>query len=719
MNPCLFEGCAKFDAMRRTLHSTLTRPGWRAGLQWFGARALLVLVALVAALFAAPALYAAPGDDTVLQAREALRRQDRVALANARYATARQQHPLAMWVDYWELGNRLGEVQQPDLEAFYARWPGSYVEDRLRNDWLLELGKRRDWANLRTEFPRFRMNDDREVSCYALLARHLAGEDVRQAARAGWFAQRDVDDGCKLMASTLFEAKVLNADDAWHELRLSVENNRPLAARAAAALLGPVVDKAVAQLLDDPGRYLSGPHGRNPGAGSHGHELLVLALMRAAASDPAYAVSALQAADAHRLHAAQEATVWAHIAKQAALKLQPIAAEHARQAWKLWDRSHPSGTQLPSPQPPWSEDLLAWHVRAALRQPAKEGNRWALMQRAIEAMPAAEQRQDSWVYWQARAMLARAATGPEGDAARTSARTALAGVATPLSFYGQLAGEEIGEAWRMPAAPAALAEPERRAVRSQPGLVRAMRLIDLGLRSEGVREWNFTLRGMTDRELLAAAELACERKVWDRCINTSDRTRSEIDLAQRYPLVHRELIIDRARAAGLDPAVVFGLIRQESRFITDARSGVGASGLMQLMPDTANWTAKKLGLPWNNSLINDNGLNLQLGTAYLKRVLDDFGGSLAMAAAAYNAGPGRPRRWREGGAVMEPAAWAESIPFNETRDYVKKVLANSVTYSALLAERGAHTPLRARLGAPIGPAGPREPASAAPDRDLP
>ena len=717
MNPCLPEGCAKFDAMPRTRRPRPTSPRWRSGLRTWCARGLLLFAA---GLAATPALHAAPGDDTVLQAREALRKKDRGALSSARYATAQQQHALAMWVDYWELGNRLAEVQQPDLDAFYARWPGTYVEDRLRNDWLLELGKRRDWANLRQEFPRFRMNDDREVGCYALLARHLDGPaqraearpDQRQAARAAWFAQRDLDDGCALMASTLFEAKVLSADDAWQELRLSVENNRPRAARGAAALLGPAVDKAVAQLLEDPARYLAGPQGRNPGAGSHGHELLVLALMRVAASDPDSAVAALQAADAHRLQSAQEATAWAHIAKQAALKLQPAAAEHARRAWNLWDRSHPAGTQ-----PPWSEELLAWHVRAALRQPANEGNRWVLMQRAIEAMPAAEQRQDSWVYWQARATLARALSGPDGDAARTTARSALAGIATPLSFYGQLAGEEIGEAWRLPAPAAALAEPERQAVRRQPGLARALLLIELGLRNEGVREWNFTLRGMADRELLAAAALACERKIWDRCINTSDRTRGEIDLTQRYPLVHRELITERARAAGLDPAVVFGLIRQESRFVTDARSGVGASGLMQLMPATAAWTAKKIGLPWNTGLINDTGLNLQLGSAYLKRVLDDFGGSLAMAAAAYNAGPGRPRRWREGGAVMEPAAWAESIPFNETRDYVQKVLANSVTYSALLSGPGGpHTPLRTRLGAPIGP---RAPATAAPDRDLP
>ena len=123
-----------------------------------------------------------------------------------------------------------------------------------------------------------------------------------------------------------------------------------------------------------------------------------------------------------------------------------------------------------------------------------------------------------------------------------------------------------------------------------------MQLIAIGLRNEGVREWNFTLRGMGDRELLAAAQLACDREVWDRCINTSERTRAEIDMQQRFPMPFRREVSANARETGLDPAYVYGLMRQESRFIMDARSGVGASGLMQIMPATARWTAKKIGL---------------------------------------------------------------------------------------------------------------------------
>lgn len=664
------------------------------------------LTALLSLLIALPACSQGGGDDLVLQAREALRKRDKAALAAARTTAANARHPLAMWVDYWELQNRLADAQQPELDAFAKAWPGTYVEDRLRNDWLLELGRRRDWTNFRAEFPRFRMNDDREVTCYSLLTRHLDGQDVKAAARAAWFAQRDLDDGCHLMAKTLYDAKVLGADDAWQEMRLSIENNRPRAARAVAAFISPAVGDAVASIIDNPARFL----GNRRGTESHnGHELALLALMRAAANDPDYAAGQLQERTRPRLPMAIEATAWAHIAKQAALKQMPQAGDWAREAWKQWDAAN-----KPGQQPPWSEELVSWHARAALREPAANPRRWPLLLRAVEGLPAAEQRDASWSYWKARALQARAASGTEGDATRDEARTLLEAAATQHGFYALLAAEALGTPPALPAAPAALTAPEREAPRSVPGLQRALLLIGLGLRSEGVREWNFTLRGLPDRELRAAAEWACEREVWDRCINTSERTRHEIDMAQRYPTPYREQIQARAREAGLETPVLLGLIRQESRFVAEARSSVGASGLMQLMPATARWTAKKVGLDFRGDMITDPAVNLQLGTAYFKRVLDDFGGSLPMATAAYNAGPGRPRKWREGTLPMEPAAWAETIPFNETRDYVKRVLANSVYYAALL---GAPNPtLKSRLGPPIGP---REPSATVPDKELP
>jgi len=666
--------------------------------------ALWVVAAALSGL-AGPAALAQSGDEIVLQAREALRAKDRNRLAGAVQAINAAGHPLTQWVEYWELGNRLADARQADLDAFYGRWGGTYVEDRLRNDWLLELGKRRDWVNFRTEYPRFRMNDDREVSCWALLTRHLDGQDVREEARSAWYAQRDLDDGCQLLASTLAEAKVFKPADLWQKARLAIEANRPQAAVAAAALVRPGNEQIVRAIVDDPVRWLR--HRPHMGAGA-AHELELLALMRAAASDPEQAAGLLQQIWGERLPAALHATAWAHAARQAALKQLPQAAAYARRAWQLWDAAAGSGTP-----PPWTDDLLAWHVRAALRQDAGEASRWILIGRAIDAMSAAEQRDSAWIYWRARAAQATARPGPEGDAQRAAATAALQSIAPQLSFYGKLALEELGETVRLPAAPQPPSAAERDAVRGHPGLTRSLQLISLGLRSEGVREWNFSLRGMAERDLLAAAQWACEREVWDRCINTSDRTRVEVDMAQRFPLPYRGQVMAQARETGVDPAVLYGLIRQESRFITDVRSSAGASGLMQLMPATARWTARKIGRPYTPAMINDSDVNLRLGATYFKLVLDDFGGSLAMATAAYNAGPNRPRRWREG-AVMEPAAWAETIPFSETRDYVKKVLSNSVYYAALL---GTSAPtLKARLGPPIGP---REATAPASDRELP
>ncbi len=643
-------------------------------------------------------------DSTLVQARDALRRRDAAQLLAARDSLSAANHPLASWADYWELGNRLALAQQPELDAFYARWPGSYVEDRLRNDWLLELGKRRDWAKLRVEFPRFRMNDDREVTCYWLLAQHLDGVDVRAAALPAWREQRDGDDGCPLLGQTLFDAGIFKAEDAWETARGAAEFNRPRAARAAAALLGPAAADGVSELWRDPARFLNRPAGV-----ALQRELGLLALMRLAASDAEAAAAQLEASWQRALTPTQAATAWAVVARQAAQKLHPESARWAQRAWSLRGQGERTGHAFS-----WSDDLLAWHVRAALRQPAADGERWPLAARAIGAMSAAEQRDPAWVYWRARAVQAMAPAGAAGDEARAAARGALQTLTTQTGFYPKLATEDLGLRVALPPAPAPLSAAERQAARQHPGLSRALQLVELGLRNEGVREWNFSLRGMSERELLAAAQRACDSEVWDRCINTSERTRSEIDIAQRFPTPHRDALRSVASQVGTDPALMYGLIRQESRFITDTRSHVGASGLMQLMPATASWTARRIGLAYKASMINDRDVNLRLGASYLKLVLDDFGGSEALATAAYNAGPGRPRRWREGPPV-EAAAWAESIPFAETRDYVKKVLSNAVYYSLVL-NPAAKSSLKDRLGPLVGPRPAVAPAS---DTQLP
>ena len=648
------------------------------------------------------------GSNAIVEAREALRKKDRNALAAARASAQASQHPLAMWADYFELSNRLPEAQQSEIDAFYARWPQTYVEDRLRNDWLLELGKRRDWRNFAADYPSFRMNDDREVSCYALMLDQAAGKDVRDAARSMWFAQKEADDGCALMAAALTDAKVLNAADAWRKARLAMEANRLRSARQAVTLIDVPSASGLQELYESPSRYLL----RKASAVNRTQaELTTLALIRMAASDPEGAAAALNERWERALPTDLAAWAWANVGKQAAQKLSPDAADFYQRADVLAAKLNNANSSAAE----WSDDTQAWKLRAALRANNGAG-RWLQVVQAANAMSTAEQADPAWTYWKARGLQAMASAKPDTPEAANlleQSRNLMGGMTSQFNFYAKLAADHLGQRVALPPKPAPFTAEERANAVRHPGLSRALQLISMGLRSEGVREWNFSLRGMNDRELLASAQMACDREVWDRCINTSDRTKVEVDMEQRFPTPFRKEVIARAREIGLDPAYVYGLIRQESRFIMDARSSVGASGLMQIMPATARWTAKRIGLDYTADLIADRNTNIKLGTSYLKLALDDFGGSQAMAAAAYNAGPSRPRKWREG-PVLETAAWAENIPFHETRDYVKKVLSNATYYAAML--NGEAPNLKSRLGRFIGP---REPNAPVENKDLP
>ena len=665
------------------------------------ALALAVLAGVVAVVAVPHAVVAQSFETTVLDARDALRKKDRVRLAALKTQAAAERNPLAMWVDYWEMTNRINEVQPAEFAAFAERWKGTYVEDRLRNDWLLELIRRRDRATFAAEYPRFRMNDDREVTCFALADAQLSGNDVRESAIAAWLAQKDADDGCAFLAATLNDAKLLPQAEVWKKLRASVDAGRPRAMRQAAALLPENGEAAVGEIVDSPARYLA----KKARASSRSEaELTTLAIARLAATDNEGAAALLADRWEKALPPELASYAWTSIARQTAIRLQPGASDQFLRAAKLLTKTHREIAL--------SDETLAWQARAALR--GDDGKpRWQQVMQAITAMSAADQKDPTWVYWKARALQALARDSQDGESLLAGSRELLASIAPQLGYYGALASDELGQLQPLPPKPAPPTPAERAAAAADPGLGRALLLIGIGLRNEGVREWNYSIRGLGDRELLAAAQLACEREVWDRCINTSEKTRAEIDIEQRYPTPLRKDVAARAKEIGLDPAFVYGLIRQESRFIVDARSGVGASGLMQLMPATARWTAKKIGMPYTPGQITDRDTNLRLGNAYLKLVLDDVGGSQPLAAAAYNAGPARPRKWRDG-PIVDAAVWIENIPFPETRDYVKKVLANSCTYASVLGSRG--TAIRSRLGRTIGPPDPNAPP---PDKDLP
>ena len=655
-------------------------------------------------LAATPAASQPAEDDTaIVEAREALRRGDKLRLLALRNRLVQADHPLALWADYWDLAGRLPQSTVEDVESFYQRWPGSYVEDRLRNDWLLELGRRRDHAALLRDLPRFRMNDDREVRCYGVLAEHVVGRGQRTAALAAWHAQREADDGCHQLAAHLRDIGQIGPVELWHRLRLMVEVGRLRPARQAAQLIGPATAQSLDLLWESPARFLSRLAQADR---SQSGPLAVLAVMRVAQQDPAVAAVQLEAPWAQTLKPEWSAAAWGNVARQATLKQLPEAAAWAEKALALHRRAAP-GQGL-------SDDTLVWMTRAQLRATSQHPQAWFQVAATIDALSPAERADPTWAYWKARALLVRGRTGSAGEAMLAEALALLQQTASPLHFYGQLALDELGQRITLPVNATPLRPEERQRAAQLPGLQRALRLMELGLRSEGVREWNFTLIGLDDRQLLAAAQLACEREIWDRCMTASERTRQETEPALRYPLAFHDDIAAAAKGVGLEPALVMGLIRQESRFVLQARSPVGASGLMQVMPPTARWTARRIGLTLKPDWREDRSTNLTLGTHYLRMVLDEFGGSLPMALAAYNAGPNRPRRWREG-PPLEPAIWAETIPIHETRDYVKKVLSNAQVYTQRLGQPAAPS-LKSLLGPPIGP---RAPDAPEPNKDLP
>ncbi len=610
-------------------------------------------------------------DDLFLLLREAARQDD--AAGAASYAARLPNYAIASYVDYYRLKPRLRDASADEIRDFLARHHGSAIADRMRNDWLLELGRNRDWINFDQQLPLFVLNDDTQVKCYDLMSRAVKGEKVAADARALLVNPPGYGEACASLMATLAQSGQFDSADLLAQLRLAGEQHATGPARRTAALLG-ASDTRAAQAVDFPALAMA----RGVGATSVEHEIYLVAIGRMARTSVNLAAVALQK-NAARLSAQEQATGWAGIALAASMTLSP-------DAWGYWQKA--AGAAL-------SQDQLQWKTRIALRR-----GDWNTVKATIGAMPPQLRSDPAWTYWLARAMAAESGAGHE------QAKPLFARIADQNSFYGQLAMEEMGQQVSIPLAGRALAPAEIAPIAANSGLRRALKFFGMRLRFEGTREWNWELRKFSERELLAAAEFARQNEILDRMVNTSERTRTEFDYTQRFPAPHNEILQPTTQNLGLDRAWVYGLIRQESRFITDARSGVGAAGLMQVMPSTGQYVAKKIGLTdFVQTMLTDLRTNILLGASYMNMVLANADGSQPLASAAYNAGPGRARSWRATlSAPMEGAIFAESIPYAETRSYVKNVLANATNYAALFENKPQS--LKARLGT-VTPSGSR------------
>lgn len=578
--------------------------------------------------------------------------------------------PLGMYAKYWLLLYGLANPQSnpgafDNARRFLSAYPDTYLANRMRSDLILDADARGDFqAVMSLGEP---VDPSAAVQCARLDAQHMTGQPATAAQAVAIF--RPVHS-CWQLYDQLVADHVLGWDQIMPQVRDAIEEDRIAQARHLASYIFDSQDaRTLDVLLKDPLKWLARRSksvvGRNEKA------LVSIALVRLGHQN-------LDTADAYfraqwQPYMAKNEAAW--VRSQYAL-MAAYAQDDRADRWY-----HELGDA------PLTENGQAWRVRSALRAPVID---WKWIVDCIDRMPAEQRAKPDWVYWRARGLAALGQT--------QAARQAYASIADKFGFYGQLATEALGRDIVLPPEAAPVTAQEMAQARRNPGLIRAVQLFRLGWRREAVPEWNYALRGMDDRQLLAAAELARAEGIYDRVVNTSDLTRSQFDFNQRYIAPFDNKVAAKALAISLDPAWVYGLIRQESRFVTDARSHVGAAGLMQIMPATARWVARKIGMAdFNPASVHDFDVNTELGTQYLSMVLQKLDGSELLASAGYNAGPGRPRNWRA--ALTHPvegAIFAETIPFNETRDYVQKVMANATYYAALFT--GRPQSLTARLG---------------------
>ena len=522
-----------------------------------------------------------------------------------------------------------------------------------------------------------------DLTCYFWQARLTLNNErgVLEDARDMWLSQPDLPDACTPLVDRLVQDKRLVSSDIWTRIRSLLDQSRYAQTQAIAAAYLPerqVPDtKTLERIAAKPQKYLDHLPA-DLAKNRQSREAVIFALLRQSRKDTDDAAARWRRIET-RFSTDDRGYVWGQLARRAAL-------EHMSEALDWYDEAGDA---------PLSEDQQAWRARAALRT-----SNWPAVLTAIAHMSPSLAARPDWIYWRARAL--------NETARKENKDTALAlyhSICSQPGFYGVLAAEELGLPLNLPPRAAATTQDELNKAIANPGLRQALALFRLDMRPEGVREWNWTVRNMGDRELLAAAEIARRNNVFDRTISTAERTLAEHDYSLRYLAPYRDTVSPKAQALALDDSWVYGLMRQESRFITSARSGVGARGLMQVMPATAKIVARKIGLlGYHPGHVDDMDTNVTLGTNYLKMVLQSLDNHPVLACTAYNAGPGRARRWR-GDQPLEGAIYAETIPFAETRDYVKKVMTNSVYYSALFEEKPQT--LKSRLGI-IQPATPAD-----------
>jgi soluble lytic murein transglycosylase len=549
------------------------------------------------------------------------------------------------------------------VEAFLAPLGNQPVTRNLRHDWMTSLASRRAWPKFLDVYSTERDGGDAALRCQAIAGRlALARTDgivaeITEAVSGGKALPCECDAALEWLRlnhpyyNDIQEGRARSALSAGNS-GLARYLARSLPSERAAPLL------QWADLIDQPGKSIDALIAEP--ARPFESAALLDGWARFARKDGEAAAERLPAlVEARKLDERGSSPYALAVALAKSWSRTPGALEY-------FDRVNPAD---------FDERAHEWHVRAALWN-----GDWDRARKAIEAMPEALRNQNRWRYWAARS------AEQLGD--KTAAQRGYAAVVPTDNWYAVLAAARLGQPFAPHPQPLALSEAGVVSLGTEPGFVRAHELLLCGLDTEAGAEWRDALDGLPKERQALAVGLA-SRWGWHlQAIATAARQGLFNDYDVLYPRPFDVEVRGAAARTGLPEYLIYAIIRQESLYRADAGSSAGALGLMQLLPETARRTAKRAGLPspTRSSLLIPS-VNVPLGAATLKDLIDHAAGQTSLAVAGYNAGPGAARRWLPP-APMETDRWVENIPFNETRAYVQKVAWHSLVF-AWLGERKA------------------------------
>lgn len=586
-------------------------------------------------------------------------------------------YPLYPYLHYRDLSRRLAKLPTVEVRDFLQQYAATPLAGSLRDAWLRQLARTSRWADyLHDAIP----STDPTFECWrrqALLTTGQADLALRDFSTI-WLRGSSLPSACDPVIAAWRLQGQPSPTLLWQRFSLAMsQRNVSLGRTLRPELLTtdqPLADAWLAMAVDpqlvlDPARL--------PKDDARAGPLIATILQWWGKRDVLAAAAAL---DTLKQRYPTLATDWAETERDLALR---IATDY-----------HPSALTRLSAVPNQAVDnpVREWRVRVCLRQ-----GDWATALHWLDQLAPAERESPRWQYWRGRVLELLGRT--------EEARRFYQAVALQRDYHGFLAAERISVPYTLTATPLTATATELEALlAASPGLERARELYILGREPEAETEWRLTLRGLDRMGLQRAALLAHRWDWYSQAIATIARSDYWDDLEVRFPLAYRDQILTNARARGLEPAWVYGIIRQESSFRATARSPAGALGLMQMLPATGQEMAKLVQDPGEriSERLLEPDTNIRLGVGYLQKMLGDLQSHPILATAAYNAGPNKVKRWLPSNAALPADLWAETIPYQETRGYVQRVMEYAMIYAHRLAP-GESTPLLGAWMKPIQP----------------